>query len=361
MINSVIKGDCIEELKKIKDNSVDLIFSDPPYNLQISKELFRPNQTRVDGVNDEWDKFNSFKEYDEFSFKWLKEAKRVLKDNGVIWVIGTYHNIFRIGKIMQDLGFWILNDIVWIKTNPMPNFRGVRFNNAHETLILATKDKDAKYTFNYKAMKIFNDDKQMRSDWYIPICSGKERIYIDGKKAHSTQKPEALLYRVILSTSKVGDLVLDPFAGSGTTLAVAKKLRRNYIGIEKEEKYIKIIEERLKNIEPIDEKYLINLVDRKKPKVSFGNLIESGFIKVGEDLYSKDEKIKAKILADGSIIYNDLVGSIHKVSAKILNKSSNNGWTFWYVKRGENLVSIDELREEYRKKFLYEGEVFNAL
>jgi len=347
-LNKIIKGDSLEVLKELPDNSVDLIFADPPYNLQLKKELYRPNQTKVDGVNDEWDKFDSFKEYDEFTFKWLKECKRILKENGSFWVIGTYHNIFRIGKLMQDLGFWILNDIVWIKTNPMPNFKGTRFNNAHETLIWATKSNDSKYTFNYKSMKIYNDDKQMRSEWYIPICQGKERLKDEnGNKLHSTQKPEELLYRIIISTSKVGDIVLDPFFGSGTTGAVAKRLKRNFIGIEREEKYIKAAEERIKKVYPLNRELLELKVEEKRPKVPFGNLIESGFIKVGEYLYDKNLKYKAKVLANASIEYNNEVGSIHKISAKILNKTSNNGWKYWYVKRDNKLILIDELRDIY--------------
>jgi len=236
-LNKIIRGDCIEMLKKLPDNSIDLIFADPPYNLQLNGELWRPNQTKVDAVNDEWDKFTSFQEYDKFSEEWLRECRRVLKKDGTIWVIGSYHNIFRLGKIMQDIGFWILNDILWIKTNPMPNFKGTRFNNAHETLIWASKEKDSKYTFHYKTMKVFNDDLQLRSDWYIPICNGGERLKDkNGNKVHSTQKPEALLYRIIISSSNPDDVVLDPFMGSGTTGVVAKKLGRNFIGIEKEEK-----------------------------------------------------------------------------------------------------------------------------
>lgn len=324
----------------------------PPYNLQLNGELYRPNQTKVNAVNDEWDKFSSFKEYDEFSEKWLRECRRVLKPDGTIWVIGSYHNIFRIGKIMQDLGFWILNDIIWIKTNPMPNFKGTRFNNSHETLIWASKNKKSKYTFNYKSMKAYNDDKQMRSDWYIPICSGKERIYVNGKKAHSTQKPEALLYRVILSSSNVGDVILDPFFGTGTTGAVAKKLGRNYIGIEREEKYVKIANERINKILPIETTFLNLKIEEKPPKVPFGSLIETGLINVGEIIYSKDKKHTATVLANGTIQYGNEVGSIHKISAKILNKSSNNGWTFWYVERDNNLKSINELRNEYAKKYI---------
>lgn len=230
-MNKIIQGDCVEVLKGIPDDSVDLIFADPPYNLQLQRELYRPNQTKVDAVNDKWDQFSSFEEYDRFTHDWLKGCRKVLKKDGAIWVIGSYHNIFRVGKIMQDLGFWILNNVVWIKTNPMPNFRGTRFTNAQETLIWASKDKKSKSTFHYKSMKAFNDDKQMRSDWYIPICNSGERIKVNGEKAHSTQKPEELLYRVILSASNVGDIVLDPFMGSGTTGAVAKKLGRNFVGI----------------------------------------------------------------------------------------------------------------------------------
>ena len=268
-LNKIIKGDCIEILKKLPENSIDLIFADPPYNLQLKGELYRPNQTKVSAVNDEWDKFSSFDEYDKFTYDWLKECQRVLKKDGSIWVIGSYHNIFRVGKIMQDLGFWVLNDIIWIKTNPMPNFKGTRFNNAQETLILASKSQKSKVTFHYKSMKAFNDDKQMRSDWYIPICLGNERIRINGEKAHSTQKPEELLYRIILSTSDVGDIVLDPFMGSGTTGAIAKKLRRKYIGFEKEDFYKKVAEDRIKKVVPIDEEFLNYKIEKPKPKVTF--------------------------------------------------------------------------------------------
>jgi len=352
-LNKIIKGDCIEVLKKLPANSVDLIFADPPYNLQLQEELYRPNQTKVDAVNDEWDQFASFEEYDKFTHNWLKECKRVLKKNGTIWVIGSYHNIFRVGKIIQDLGFWILNDVVWIKTNPMPNFRGTRFNNAQETLIWASKDQKSKFTFHYKSMKAFNDDKQMRSDWYIPICNGGERIKVNGEKAHSTQKPEALLFRIILSTSNVGDMVLDPFMGSGTTGAVAKKLGRNFIGIEKEIPYIKIANERINKVKPLDDELLTYPIEEKKPKVPFGNLIEAGYIKIGDYLYSKDKKYKAKVLADATLKWNDKVGSIHKISAEILGKVSNNGWTYWYAKDQKgNLVLIDEIRNNYIKKYL---------
>ncbi|MEJ5306401.1 MAG: site-specific DNA-methyltransferase [Ignavibacteria bacterium] len=351
-LNKIYQGDCIELLKKIPDESIDLIFADPPYNLQLNNELYRPDQSKVDPVDDEWDKFNTFEDYDNFTKKWLSECKRILKQTGSIWVIGTYHNIFRVGAIMQNLGYWILNDIIWIKNNPMPNFKGTRFNNAHETLIWATKSKNSRYTFHYHSMKVMNDDLQMRSDWYIPICQGSERIKVNGQKAHSTQKPEELLYRIILSTSNPEDVVLDPFSGSGTTAAVAKRLGRNFIAFEKEDFYIKVSNERLKKVKPIDKKFLEYKVERKKPKVSFGSLIEKGLIEIGEFLYSSDEKYKAQVMADASLNYEDEAGSIHKISAKILNRERNNGWTFWFVKRNGKLVSIDNLREEYAKKFL---------
>jgi len=349
--NKIILGDCIENLKKIPDNSIDLIFADPPYNMQLNGDLWRPNQTKVDAVDDDWDKYDSFKQYDDFTIEWLRECKRVLKENGSIWVIGSYHNIFRVGKIIQDLGYWILNDIIWMKTNPMPNFKGTRFNNAHETLIWASKNKNSKFKFHYKSMKVFNDDKQMRSDWYIPICLGNERIRINGEKAHSTQKPEELLYRIILSTSDVGDIILDTFMGSGTTGAIAKKLRRKYIGFEKEEKYKRIAEDRIKKIIPIDENLLSYKIERPKPKVPFGNLIKDGFIKVGEILVDKSGNNKVKVNSDGTI-NNGEVGSIHSVSAKILNKQSNNGWTYWYVIRDGKLKSVDDLRYKYAKEFM---------
>jgi DNA modification methylase len=351
-INTIHQGDCVALLKQIPDNSVDLIFADPPYNLQLNGGLTRPNQTKVDAVNDEWDKFASMEIYDTFTNNWLKECHRVLKNTGSIWVIGTYHNIFRVGASLQDLGFWMLNDVVWIKTNPMPNFKGTRFNNAHETMLWATKSEKSKYTFHYHSMKTMNDDLQMRSDWFIPICQGEERLKVNGQKAHSTQKPEELLYRVILSTSNVGDVVLDPFSGSGTTAAVAKKLGRNFIAFEREPFYIDVANNRLKEIVPLKDNLLEYKVEVKKPKVPFINLIDKGFIKVGDFLFSKDEKYKAIIQADSSIEINGFVGSIHKVSAQLLGKESNNGWTFWYVKHNSKLVSIDDFREEFAKQYL---------
>jgi DNA modification methylase len=351
-VNTIAQGDCIELLKQVPDNSVDLIFADPPYNLQLNGELYRPNQTKVDAVNDHWDKFESMKAYDQFCLAWLSQCHRVLKDTGSIWVIGTYHNIFRVGTIMQDVGFWLLNDIIWVKTNPMPNFKGTRFNNAHETLIWATKSQASNYTFHYHSMKTMNDDLQMRSDWLIPICAGSERIKVNGEKAHSTQKPEALLYRVILSTSNPGDLVLDPFSGSGTTAAVAKKLGRNFLAFEREAFYIDVANKRLQDIQPLEASLLEYKVEKRKPKVPFGNLVEKGFVQVGEQLYSKEGRHAAVVLADASLAHEGIAGSIHKVSATILKKEANNGWAFWHVKRNNHFISIDQLRHEYEAKFM---------
>ncbi|MGP6239602.1 site-specific DNA-methyltransferase [Cuniculiplasma sp. SKW4] len=345
-INTIILGDSIEIMKQLPDESIDLIFADPPYNLQLEKELYRPNETRVNGVNEEWDRFKSFEDYDNFTKDWLQECKRILKKNGAIWVIGTYHNIFRIGKIMQDLGYWILNDVVWIKTNPMPNFKGTRFNNAQETLIWASKDKESKYTFNYKTMKTYNDDLQMRSDWYIPICQGAERIKVEGQKAHPTQKPEALLYRIITATSKPDDIILDPFAGTGTTLVVAKKLGRKFVGIEREPSYIELVRIRLESTNSYERNLLDNPLEIKNKRLPFGSLIERGYVRAGEYLYSENGEHRALILANGTLSYENIKGSIHRVSAYILNKQANNGWTFWYVKRDNRYVSINDLRKK---------------
>ncbi len=347
IVNTIIAGNCIDTLKKIPSESIDLIFADPPYNLQLNNELVRPNQTKVDAVNDAWDKFASFTEYDIFCTAWLQECYRILKKNGSIWVIGTYHNIYRVGTIMQNIGFWFLNDIVWVKNNPMPNFKGTRFNNAHETLIWATKNSKSKFTFHYKSMKNYNDDLQMRSDWNIPICNGKERIKTDGKKAHSTQKPEELLYRIILATSNENDIVLDPFFGSGTTGAVAKKLRRNFIGLEREKKYIQVATARIKKIVPIAKNLLHYEIEKKPPRVAFGLLIENNTIQAGTYIYSKDKKYKAIVNADASITYQKETASIHKISASILNKESNNGWEYWYIEKNKKLSSINELRQQY--------------
>jgi len=351
-INSIMQGDCIDLLKQVPDSSVDLIFADPPYNLQLHGELYRPNLTRVDAVHDAWDKFASNEAYDRFCRTWLQECYRVLKDTGCMWVIGTYHNIFRVGALLQDLHFWILNDIVWVKTNPMPNFRGTRFNNAHETLVWAIKSASSHYTFHYRSMKTMNDDLQMRSDWLLPICKGSERIKANGGKAHSTQKPEELLYRVILSTSNPGDLVLDLFSGSGTTAAVAKRLGRSYLAFERDEMYVDLAKERLQNITPLDSVLLESKAARRKVRVPFGSLVEKGMVKAGEQLYSKKGSNTAVVLADASIVCKGVAGSIHQVSATLSNRENNNGWTFWHVKRNNELVCLDRLRDEYEATYL---------
>ena len=347
--NKIINGNSLEELKKIPDETFDLIFADPPYNLQLKNKLIRPDRSKVDAVNDKWDKFENFQSYDNFTIGWLKECKRLLKKNGTIWVIGSYHNIFRVGSKIQDLGFWILNDVIWNKNNPMPNFRGTRFTNAHETLIWASKNKDSKYTFNYQSLKCLNDDLQMRSTWNLPICNGKERLKHKGKKIHSTQKPESLLHRIILSSSNKNDFILDPFLGSGTTAVVAKKLGRIFYGIEKEKTYFEAANKRLNNTKVIEDEYLDTLPNnRSKPRIPFGSLVEMGLIKPGTEIYDQKKKINAKIMADGSIKYQKSEGSIHKVAAKIIGAESCNGWTFWHYQSGKSLKPIDELRQRLR-------------
>lgn len=360
-INQILQGDCIDVLNKLPEKSVDLIFADPPYNLQLRRELWRPNQTRVEAVTDKWDRFEDFQKYDTFSEAWLSACRRVLKDNGCIWVIGSYHNIFRIGKIMQDLGFWILNDVIWIKTNPMPNFRGVRFTNAHETLIWASKFKGARYTFNHHAMKALNDDKQMRSDWQIPLCTGAERVRVDGKRAHSTQKPQALLYRILLATSQPGDIVLDPFLGSGTTAVVAKLLHRNWIGIEKESHYIQIAQERINQVKPAEyQESFFDVSDRKRtaPRVELSRLLEEGWLQPGDALFFQQNlALQARIKANGKILLEDgFEGSIHEAGRHLLNGSPCNGWQTWYYRNLDgNLHPLDDVREAYRKNLVNSG------
>ncbi len=349
--NKIIYGDSLEELKKIPRETFDLIFADPPYNLQLKSELTRPDRSKVSAVNDKWDQFENFKKYDDFTYKWLSECKRILKKDGAIWVIGSYHNIFRVGTAIQNLGFWILNDVIWNKNNPMPNFRGTRFTNAHETLIWASKSEKSKYTFNYQSLKCLNDDLQMRSNWNLPICNGSERLKKDGKKIHSTQKPEALLHRILLATSNKNDLILDPFLGSGTTATVAKKLRRNYFGIEKERNYFKVAEQRLKTTKPIEDDLLDTLKNnRSKPRIPFGSLVELGMIKPGTNIFDNKKKITARIMADGSIKHNQEEGSIHKVAATILGAESCNGWTFWHCDINGRTYPIDYLRQRLISK-----------
>jgi len=354
ILNTIIHGDCIEELQKIPSNSVDLIFADPPYFMQTDGSLIRAEGTVFDGVDDDWDKFDDYKQYDAFCNAWLKECKRVLKKDGAIWVIGAFQNIYRIGYIMQNLGFWILNDVVWSKPNPVPNFKGTRFTNANEIMLWCSKSKKAKYTFNYKTMKALNEGKQMKSVWNISICIGNERIKgEDGKKAHNTQKPEKLLTNVILSSSKVGDVVLDPFMGSGTTAAIAKLTGRQFIGIEREPKYIELAQNRIDNTITDKDNYLyLNRLDEKPPRVSVLQLLEKDYLKLNEILYSKNKEVSVNLTQIGHVKNDTEQLSIHKMSAKYLNLTNNNGWDYWYVERDEELVLINDLRKGYREKEL---------
>ncbi len=351
-LDQVIHGDSLDELERIPQESIDLIFADPPYNLQLSGDLWRPNMTKVAAVDDAWDRFNGFAEYDRFTQAWLAACRRVLKSDGAIWVIGTYHNIYRVGAILQDLGYWILNDVLWIKTNPMPNFRGVRFTNAHETLLWASKSKGSKHTFNHHAMKGLNGDKQMRSDWRLPLCTGSERLKVNGKKAHTTQKPEALLYRVLLASSRPGDVILDPFFGTGTTGAVAKRLRRHWIGIEREARYVKIARKRIAEVEagPFEPE-LFDVSDKRRlaPRVPFASLLEAGLLRPGQRLYfRKDQSLIAKVKPDGKLRLNGLEGSIHQLGRE-LAQGPCNGWEHWYFRDGKGeLRRIDDLRERLR-------------
>ena len=347
----LVRGDCLSVLSPLPEKSVDLVFADPPYNLQLKNELYRPNMTRVNGVNDAWDKFDSFAYYDTFCEKWLLECRRVLKDDGAIWVIGTYHNIGRLARLMQDIGYWMLNDVIWHKTNPMPNFRGVRFTNATETLLWAKKSEKSRYVFNHQTMKAENDGKQMTNVWMFPLCGGKERLRdADGVKRHPTQKPEALLRRVILSSTRVGAVVLDPFVGSGTTVAVARQLGRIGVGIEKEKNYLTVARERVKNVSR-QEKLPIEVVEKPK-RVLFSELLRKGLIKKGAHLYAKALKdTPALVQEDGIIRLNGYAGSIHQVGAHIAKTPSCNGWNFWSIKdKKGNLVSIDLLREQIRQE-----------
>ncbi len=345
----IIEDDCVSAMATLPDASIDMIFADPPYNLQLGGDLFRPEGSMVDAVDDDWDKFDTFGAYDAFTRAWLKEARRILKPNGTIWVIGSYHNIFRVGAALQDEGYWILNDIVWRKANPMPNFRGTRFTNAHETMIWASKDEKARYTFNYKTMKSLNDELQMRSDWLIPICGGQERLKEEGKKAHPTQKPEALLYRVMLASTKKGDIVLDPFFGTGTTGAVARRLGRKWIGVERETRYCRIARERIEAALPLDESSLtIMKSNAAQPKVPFGALIETGMLSPGAVLTDSKRRWKAEVHVDGSLSCGTKEGSIHKLGALLQGAPSCNGWTFWHFEAEGELRPIDKLREEYR-------------
>ena len=351
-VDRVLEGDCARIMHSLPEGCADLVFADPPYNLMLEGELRRPDNSKVDAVDDGWDQIGSFQDYDRFTRDWLTAARHVLKPTGSLWVIGSYHNIFRVGAILQDLGFWILNDVVWRKTNPMPNFRGRRFTNAHETMIWATRDRKQKsYTFNYEAMKAMNDELQMRSDWTIPICSGGERIRDDeGAKAHSTQKPEALLHRVIVSSSKPGDVVLDPFFGSGTTGAVARRLGRKFIGIERDARYAKIARARISGVDPADREAIdVTKSKRAEPRIPFGWVVERGLLPPGTMLHGPSKRHKAKVRADGTLVCADATGSIHRIAAHVQGLDACNGWTFWHFEtKGGTLVSIDTLRQRMR-------------
>ncbi len=348
-LDRIILGDCIAEMARLPDKSIDMIFADPPYNLQLGGDLLRPEGGKVDACDDDWDKFDSLATYDDFTREWLAEARRILKDDGTIWVIGSYHNIYRVGALLQDADFWILNDIVWRKANPMPNFRGTRFTNAHETLLWCAKDEKARYTFNYRQMKALNDDLQMRSDWVLPICSGGERAKdANGDKAHPTQKPESLLYRVLLSCTKPGDIVLDPFFGTGTTGAVARRLGRRWIGIEREPAYAKVAAARIEATLPLDESAMTVMADKRAaPRVAFGLLVESGMVPAGSELTDAKRRWTAIVGADGSIVCDGHAGSIHKVGAALQGAPSCNGWTFWHVERDGRTQPIDALRQQH--------------
>ncbi len=347
--NSVLIGDCAEEMARLPEASVDLVFGDPPYNLQLGGELLRPNNTRVDGVDDAWDKFASFVEYDRFTRDWLAAARRLLKPDGALWVIGSYHNIYRVGAILQDLGYWILNDIVWRKTNPMPNFRGRRFTNAHETLLWCARSPDSRYTFNYESMKALNEELQMRSDWLLPLCGGSERLRgDDGRKSHPTQKPEALLHRVLMASTRPGDLVLDPFFGTGTTGAVAKRLGRRFIGIERDPAYAALARERIRAVKPAELEAVVAPQKREEPRIPFGALVECGLLKPGDVLYDARRRWTAKVRADGTVISADAKGSIHRVGAHVQGAPACNGWAFWHVEQKGTMVPIDVLRQRVR-------------
>ncbi|MEM6650533.1 MAG: site-specific DNA-methyltransferase [Pseudomonadota bacterium] len=349
--DQILQGECIETMRQLPDASVDLVFADPPYNLQLGGDLTRPDQSAVDGVTDGWDQFSSFEAYDHFSRAWLTEARRLLKPHGALWVIGSYHNIFRLGTALQDLGFWIQNDVIWVKTNPMPNFRGTRFANAHETLIWAGRDQKSRLTFNYQSLKAGNEDIQMRSDWVLPLCTGHERLKENGRKAHPTQKPEALLHRILNATTVPGDIVLDPFFGTGTTGAVAKKLGRHFIGIERDANYVKAAQTRLDDINTEDEKDISPLPSpRRQPRVGFGQIIESGLLRPGTKLYCPKGKHIARVKADGSLRTKETEGSIHKVGASVQNAVSCNGWTFWHYEEAGKRAPIDSLRSVIRQK-----------
>jgi modification methylase len=350
-LDRILLGDCVAAMNALPPKSVDMVFADPPYNLQLGGDLWRPEGGMVDAVTDDWDKFDSLAAYDHFTRAWMTAARRILKDDGTIWTIGSYHNIFRVGAALQDLGYWVLNDIVWRKANPMPNFKGTRFTNAHETLIWCSKGENARYTFNYQAMKALNEDLQMRSDWVLPICTGAERVKVDGVKAHPTQKPEALLYRILLACTNPGDVVLDPFFGSGTTGAVAKLMDRRFIGIERDAGYAKVAQRRIDAVQPLASPDLdVMQSKRSQPRIAFGTLVETGLFKPGMTLTDPSRRHRARVRADGSLAMGDGAGSIHQMGARAQGAPSCNGWTFWHVEEGARLVPIDAMRQSYREQ-----------
>lgn len=347
-LNQILQEDCIAAMARLPAGSVDMVFADPPYNLQLGGNLFRPEGGLVDAVDDDWDKFATFAAYDEFTRAWLHEARRILKPNGTLWVIGSYHNIYRVGAALQDAGYWILNDIIWRKSNPMPNFRGTRFTNAHETLIWASRSEDSRYTFNYRAMKALNDELQMRSDWLLPICSGGERVKDGGTKAHPTQKPESLLYRVMLACTNKGDVVLDPFFGTGTTGAVARRLGRHWIGIEREKRYVRVARERIDSTLELDESAMKTMASKRSaPRVPFGSLVEIGMIQPGTMLTDTKRRWQARVRADASIEMNGEAGSIHRIGALAQGAPACNGWAFWHFEEEGALAPLDTLRQRY--------------
>jgi modification methylase len=346
-LNQILRGDAVGTMQMLPPASIHCVFADPPYNLQLRGELRRPDDSLVDAVDEDWDRFTDFAAYDAFTRAWLGECRRLLRKDGTIWVIGTYHNIFRIGALLQELGYWILNDVTWRKANPMPNFRGRRFTNAHETLIWAARQRDSRYRFNYQAMKALNDDRQMRSDWLIPLCTGAERLRnAHGLKLHPTQKPEALLHRVLLASTGPGDIVLDPFVGTGTTAVVAKRLHRHYIGIERHPAYVEAAMGRLLRVRPAPLAGLTTSQSRTvEGRVPFGSLVERGVLPPGTLLTDRARRVSAVVVADGTIRCGDLHGSIHKVGSAVQNTASCNGWTFWHLDRAGHLVPIDSLRD----------------
>lgn len=353
-INKIIQGDTIAKMKELSSEIIDFCFADPPYFMQLDegKKLYRVEGTEYKGVNDEWDKFKSMDEYKEFTRQWISEVKRLLKKDGLLCVISGMQSIFEIGSIIRELGYWIINDIIWQKSNPTPNFGGTRLNNSHETMILASKYKNSKFTFNYKTGKVLNNGKQMGSIWTFPVCNGNERLKDDeGKKLHNTQKPEAILYRLIVLFTKKGDLVLDPFGGTMTTGAVAKKTGRNFIMIEREKKYIEYGQRRIDNIVPEIGDIEKAVFDIAPPRVTVKEMVDAKFLHIGEEFIHKNGRVGILYNDKGHLQYNNIIDSMHVIAAKMMNRSLRvNAFDYFYVKRNGNLVSVADIRNEYRKQ-----------